>query len=220
MEEIPVDIKNPSWDHSLPTRNYTRKIIEHAEDAFREQHAKLVGLSVGMALIMLGLSKERTSKNRIGRGEFCIALKKGLSLAKDEKNPVLLFYHDPWTGDVQAITETNIWTLDKYTNFSLILFVLGKRVNPSKVQKDMSFLRHPFHKSVFLREPLISRSRDLSQPFCDSNIMILFSSRVTARSQEVESVLNKCCKEPKPCTSFGRISLNVVVFLEKWDLTS
>ena len=106
LEEIPVDIKNPSWGHSLPTRNYTRKIIEHAEDAFQEQHAKLVGLSIGMALIMLGLSKERTSKNRIGRGEFCIALKKGLILAKDKRKPVLLFYHDPWTGDVQAITET------------------------------------------------------------------------------------------------------------------
>lgn len=106
LEEIPVDIKNPSWGHSLPTRNYTRKVIEDAEDAFQEQDAKLVGLSIGMALIMLGLSKERTSKNRIGRGEFCIALEKSLILAKDERKPVLLFYHDPWTGDVQAITET------------------------------------------------------------------------------------------------------------------
>ncbi|MGP8321892.1 MAG: hypothetical protein ACT6FE_06175 [Methanosarcinaceae archaeon] len=106
LEGIPVDIKNPSWDRSLPTHNYTRKVIEHAEGAFQEQDAKLVGLSIGMALIMLGLSKERTSKNRIGREEFCMALKKGLILAKDERKPVLLFYHDPWTGDVQAITET------------------------------------------------------------------------------------------------------------------
>ncbi|VUT27721.1 MAG: hypothetical protein SYNGOMJ08_00271 [Candidatus Syntrophoarchaeum sp. GoM_oil] len=106
LEEIPVDIKNPSWGHSLPTRNYTRKIIEHAEDAFQEQHAKLVGLSIGVALIMFGIAKKRASKNRIGREEFCIALKKGLILAKDERKPVLLFYHDLWTGDVQAITKT------------------------------------------------------------------------------------------------------------------
>jgi hypothetical protein len=62
--------------------------------------------NLGHYLIMLGLAKQRASKNRIRHGEFCEAIKRGLILAKDERKPVLLFYHDPWTGDVQAKTET------------------------------------------------------------------------------------------------------------------
>jgi len=106
LGEVPVDVKNLSWDPSLPTRNYTRKILEQAERAFHKQDAKLVGMGIGIALIMLGLAKKRVSKTRIGRKEFCIALKNGLALVKDGRKPVLLFYHDPWTGDVQARTET------------------------------------------------------------------------------------------------------------------
>ena len=106
VREVPVDIKNLSWDYSLPPHNYTQKIFEPAEKAFQKQHAKLVGLGIGIALIMLGLAKKLVSKNGIGKKEFCIALKNGLTLAKEERKPVLLFYHDPWTGDVQARTET------------------------------------------------------------------------------------------------------------------
>jgi len=106
LGEVPVDIKNLSWDYSLPPYNYTRKVLEQAEKGFQKQHAKLVGHGIGIALIMLGLAKKRASKNRIWRKEFCEALKQGIILAKDERKPVLLFYHDPWTGDVQARTET------------------------------------------------------------------------------------------------------------------
>jgi hypothetical protein len=105
-EEVPVDIKNLSWDYSLPPHNYTRKALEQAEKAFQKQHAKLVGHGIGIALIMLGLAKQRAPKSRIGKKEFCEALKQGMILAKEERKPVLLFYHDPWTGDVQAKTET------------------------------------------------------------------------------------------------------------------
>ena len=104
--EVPVDIKNLSWDHLLPHYNYTRKVLEQAEKAFQKQHAKLVGHGIGIALIMLGLAKQRAPRSRIGHGEFCVALEDGLTLAKEEREPVLLFYHDPWTGDVQAKTET------------------------------------------------------------------------------------------------------------------
>jgi len=106
LGEVPVDIKNLSWDHSLPPYNYTRKVLEQAEKAFQKQHAKLVGHGIGIALIMLGLVKQRASKSRIGHGEFCEAIKEGLILATEERKPVLLFYHDPWTGDVQAKIET------------------------------------------------------------------------------------------------------------------
>lgn len=103
--EVPVDIKNLSWNHLLPHYNYTRKVLEQAEKAFQKQHAKLVGHGIGIALIMLGLAKQRAPRSRIGHGEFCVALEDGLTLAKEEREPVLLFYHDPWTGDVQAKTE-------------------------------------------------------------------------------------------------------------------
>jgi len=104
LEDVPVDIKNLSGYRSSTRRNYTRKILEQAERAFNKQDAKLVGMGIGIALNELGLAKRPTS--RIGRKEFCIALKNGLALAKDGRKPVLLFYHDPWTGDIQARTET------------------------------------------------------------------------------------------------------------------
>lgn len=104
VEEIPVDVKSLSWDPSLDLPKYTRKIIDRATKAFQRQRAKLAALSIGLALVMLGLVKQRTS--RVGRKGFCVALKNGLVLARDRRKPVLLFYHDPWTGDVQARTET------------------------------------------------------------------------------------------------------------------
>jgi len=104
LGEIPVDVKNLSWDSSLFRSKYVRKIIERADKAFQRQGAELVGVDIGMALILLGLAEKSVS--RIGRKEFCIALKKGLVLAKEGRDPVVLFYHNPWTGDVQARTET------------------------------------------------------------------------------------------------------------------
>ena len=104
VAEIPVDVKSLSWDPSLDSPKYTRKIIDRATKAFQRQHAELTGLSIGLALVMLGLVKRRTS--RVGKKGFCAALKNGLVLARDRRKPVLLFYHDPWTGDVQARTET------------------------------------------------------------------------------------------------------------------
>ena len=104
VAEISVDVKSLSWDPSIGPHKYTRKIIDRASKAFQRQHAELAGLSIGLALVMLGLVKRRTS--RVGRKGFCVALKNGLVLAGDRRKPVLLFYHDPWTGDVQAITET------------------------------------------------------------------------------------------------------------------
>lgn len=104
VADIPVDVKSLSWDSSLEPLKYTRKIIDRATKAFQSQHAELAGLSIGLALVMLGLVERRTS--RVGRKGFCAALKNGLVLARDRRKPIVLFYHDPWTGDVQARTET------------------------------------------------------------------------------------------------------------------
>jgi len=104
LADIPIDVKSLCYDSSYPIPKYVQKIIDRAIGAFQEQHAELVGLDVGIALLMLGLAEKSTS--RIGREEFRTALEKGLSFARDGRKPVLLFYHDPWTGDVQARTET------------------------------------------------------------------------------------------------------------------
>jgi len=72
--------------------------------AFQEQHTELVGLDIGIAPVLFGLAEK--SASRIGREEFHTALEKGLRFARDGRKPVLLFYHDPWTGDVQARTKT------------------------------------------------------------------------------------------------------------------
>jgi len=100
LGDIPVDVKSLSYDQ-CPTK-YIRKIINRAAEAFQKQHAKMAGLSIGIALITLGLAERRAS--RIGRKEFCTAIENGTAMLKEGKKPVLLFYHDPWTGDVQART--------------------------------------------------------------------------------------------------------------------
>jgi len=104
VAEVPVEVKSLSRDSSLSTRKYTRKLIDRATRAFQAQHAELVGLSIGIDLVLLGLAKRQSA--RVRKKEFCAALENSLVFAKNRRKPVLLFYHDPWTGDVQARTET------------------------------------------------------------------------------------------------------------------
>ena len=104
LGETPVDVKSLAYDLAYPTPKYVRKIVDRANRAFQEQHAKLVGLDIGAVLIILGLAEK--SASRIGRKEFCAELKNSLRLAKNGRKPILLFYHDFWTGDIHARTET------------------------------------------------------------------------------------------------------------------
>jgi hypothetical protein len=104
VEEVPVEVKSLSWDTPLSTLGYTQKIIDRAAKAFQVQQCGLVGLDIGIALTMLGLAKKESSGAE--EREFCTALKNSLALAKNGGRPVLLFYYDPWTGDVQARAYT------------------------------------------------------------------------------------------------------------------
>jgi len=104
VSEIPVDVKSLSWDPSLTAPKYMRKIVDRATEAFHQQRAELAALSIGVALVMLGLVESPTS--RVGKKSFYAALEDSLALARHGRQPVLFFYHDPWTGNVQARTET------------------------------------------------------------------------------------------------------------------
>jgi len=101
INEVAVDVKNLAWSTNLPTQSYTRKVIERGQKAFN-QKASLAALSIGLALKLLRLSDESKEKAQ----EWCSILNKGLKLARDDKKPIFLFYHNPWTDDVTAQVDT------------------------------------------------------------------------------------------------------------------
>lgn len=102
IDGIGVDVKNLSWDPSLPTESYVRKVIERSRKAF-SQNAKLASLSIGIALTLLSLETLNGSHHPM---DFRSILDRGLAFAAENKKPVLLFHHNPWTDDVAAQVET------------------------------------------------------------------------------------------------------------------
>lgn len=99
---ISVEVKNLSRDRSLPASSYSQKVIDRAWKALEEQHAMMAALDLGTELFDLCTFEETPLETH----DFCSTLNYAVSLAKEQKKPILLFHRDPWSGMAEAKVET------------------------------------------------------------------------------------------------------------------